>query len=326
MDLSREHITAWNNFPNLSTADELSIYFSELHNHSFYYHFTSLEKVNKILDQYCFWLSDSSEFNDTRDKEQFAIQDDSSTTPNYKKYYTLCFGTGTNENLPMWYLYSGINGDGGRLQFSQTLIRNAYERGKFTLCEICDGKPPIEIAVLKDGDNATFNFRDVLYYKSDGCKNVSLKYNTMTNYRVSNTEFEIFKKEYRGFLKGLIWYYEKETRIVIELSDELFERIKDDGKTYKVIWDFSDSGRGKGAPKINAQRYLKLDLGPTVEDQDAAIQPYENICRFHRIKSNINLSAYKGTVKFDLCKKCKKCDDCKEKQAAISASQSTEGE
>ena len=37
--------------------------------------------------------------------------------------YSLCFSTGVNENLALWYLYSGMNGKGGRIRFTSNKVK-----------------------------------------------------------------------------------------------------------------------------------------------------------------------------------------------------------
>ncbi len=294
----------WNEFSKLATSDELSTYFSEERKHEYFCHYTSLGNIDCILSNFQLWLNSFENCNDVLDEKQFEMNTDGKKV-NYKKHYTICFSTGVNENLPLWYLYSGLDGKGGRLRFTDNLVKKACRLGKFELWEFDENCKPVKLVErLEHGKNATFAFKDVLYNRIDSSSKVSLKYNTMTNYLIPKNEFDKFEKTYQGFLKGLIWYYEKETRIVVEICDDLFKKIQDDGKKYKVIWDFSDM-HIKDKDKINASRYLKVDLGPAIEDVQEILEKYSNIRQFYKSKSNVELSMYHGTVNFELHCNCK---------------------
>ena len=73
---------------------------------------------------------------------------------------------------------------------------------------------------------------DILYIGKDSQKldKYRIKYNNNTMNGVAASYAEKIKEEYERFYKGLIWFYEKETRIQVEIADGVLE----EGKSYKV--------------------------------------------------------------------------------------------
>ena len=116
----------WNYFSKIETAEDLSSYFdSRTQGHSYFYHYTSLGAINAILSNRTFRISNVKRFNDKKDSEQFGENKD--------VFFSMCFSTGQNENLSLWYLYSGIHGNGGRIRISQATIKKILENSEFIL-------------------------------------------------------------------------------------------------------------------------------------------------------------------------------------------------
>ena len=151
-------------------------------------------------------------------------------------------------------------------------------------------------------------FEDVLYYRvHEGTNKVDLKYNTMTNYSIPMDEFKIYQQEHTGFLKGLIWYYEKETRLLIKLRGAVADSIRNRVK---------DIERGEIKYKIELSLetiYPKIiiDFGPEMDSLDdcwhlTSGKEFNGIRDFIYSTSRTHLSSYKGTIKMNLCQKCDK--------------------
>ena len=136
----------WNQFGELRTCHDLNTYLlNREYQHSNYFHYTKLDVVNSILKNREFWLSNVSEFNDTLDTEQFG--------PNPVPYFSLCFSTGIHENLPLWYLYSGVDGRGARIQATKSSIKKLVQNGSYALW-LFDGNAKSEkIMSLKNVEN-----------------------------------------------------------------------------------------------------------------------------------------------------------------------------
>ncbi len=290
----------WNCFSKLQTSSELSCYLTREYEHSKYIHYTKLEVIDSILKSCEFWVSDVRELNDRKDREQF----------DGTAYFTLCFSTGVNENLPLWYLYSGIDGKGGSIIFTKAKIKKLIQEGKYELWEFENNNKLRKVCDIKNGENAEISFVDVLYANKDietkqrKPQNVALKYNTMTNYNITNEEFEVFKKTHCGNIKGLIWYYEKETRLLVRLDDELSAKInyKDNPRKYKIVLNFSHL----------TWKEFKISLAPGVIDY-SEVEDCEMLKKYRNESSGVSLSLYKGDVDFKLqdklCGSCKKRKD-----------------
>ena len=98
-------------FNECKTADEILKYFDNDKcslGHTHYYHYTSLSTIDKILKTKQIRLTPlSKSANDLIEKEKYEKMN--------CNLFSLCFSTGTSESLPLWYLYSGIDGCGARM-------------------------------------------------------------------------------------------------------------------------------------------------------------------------------------------------------------------
>ena len=276
----------WNEFGKLVNSEQLIEYMCREYLHQNYYHYTSLAVIDSILKNNSIWVSNVSGMNDLADVKQFGS--------NQFLYYTLCFSTGVNENLPLWYLYSGIDGQGGRICFSKNNVKSMIQNSKYVLKIIDENKKLLEgeenKVILKPSDY-DIRFGDILYVKEPEKGNVSLKYNTMTNYNMSREIFADYKKKRVGFIKGLIWYYEKETRIVIKLKGDaakFAQRNAEKGLRCVIVLSFDD--------KI--KRNTGITIAPECESSiPILIEKYPCLGKFMLETSKVSESEYAGQIK-----------------------------
>ncbi len=282
----------WYEFGKITDINDLNEYLDgKEFSHSSYSHYTSLKNIDSILKSKTFYLSSVAKFNDKLDSKQFV---------NENKFYSLCFSTGVNENLALWYLYAGLDGCGGRITFTAKQIQKLIENAQFSLQEVDDGQP-IGISLdLQKNHTVKIQVKDVIYFKEKK-QSVDLKYNTQTNYNISKSDWEEFALKYKSFLKGLIWYYEKETRIIAELTGSILKKLEKN-KEYVIKMTIDD--------KIFKQMKIKLAPEITEETEDKVLSEYFYINKFMKKTSNISLSDNSGTIemklKDNLCKNCKK--------------------
>ena len=185
-------------------------------------------------------------------------------------------------------------------------MKSEYELLRFKKGE----KAPIERTPLVAGKTMQTTFRDVLYFQRNGNEPCSLKYNTMTNYKVSPQEFDLYRKQHIGFCKGIIWFYEKETRLQVELL----------GKARETVTNYPDADF-RVALKIpdKVLNRTKVDFGPEVEDTLQATEGLPAVRAFLTKTSAVQLSEYHGTLSMKLCDKCSnrclnnQCQDRKQK-------------
>lgn len=282
----------WASFPELKTAAELSAYFDKRTiGHSNFYHYTSLGAIDAILRDKTIRISSVDRFNDEKDKKQFG------DSQQQKHYFSFCFSSGSNENLSLWYLYSGVNGKGGRIGFTQNALSKAIEEGSFFLTEYdYDKNEARGLSIpLIPGKTIKITLRDILYSRTtENKKYADLKYNTMTNHEnIEVKELDEYRKRHPGFNKTLIWYYEKETRLLIELIGETAAMINP-SKQYAVLWK----------PGEKVFQRIKIMLAPEICDE-AGIAEYKNIRQFMFGSSRVSLSENAGDIQMNLCTKCK---------------------
>lgn len=266
----------WNDFGKLKDSIQLNEYFDgREYTHGDYCHYTKLHTLNDILLNREVWLSSVTGFNDQKERDEIK---------NSNLKFALCFSTGVNENLPLWYMYAGINGMGGRLRWSKEGIKRLISDAVYTL----KSKDKNFVHELSK-DEYVITFKDVLY-----CSEKSLKYNTMFNHRMEEDEIKQYRSEHNGFCKNIVWYYEKETRLMLELKDmDILEGHNDCVVAMKI----SDK----------AFNMLKIDMAPEVDGFGFIDKmKCDAIKDFINNTSSLNLSKYNGTVKMDLIKANKK--------------------
>ena len=231
-------------FSDCKTAADLLAFFdndSRALNHKYFYHYTSFTVAESIFKGNAFWMSQLCEMsNDAYEKKWY--QD------NGKYLFSLCFSTGSVESIPLWYLYARKGGSGARLIIPKTLMNTLWKHATYTLVEIescLNGKrmvPGTEIR-LKD-DDIRKQFRDILYVSRVDKKKAAyegkektgiLRYNNEI-IRIGANEIKRISETYMHFIKNQIWYYEKESRLEVEL---LHRELLSEGKTYVVCVDIS---------------------------------------------------------------------------------------
>lgn len=282
--------TEKNKFSEIENFSELYDFLKgKEYRHSYYFHYTKLDTVEKILKNRIFWLSSTKNFNDKIDSRQF---DDDNL------YYSLCFSTGENENLPLWYLYGSLDGTGGRLRLTRAQIGKLVENGEYRLCLLSDNglEPIMDLQLNKTMER---EFRDILYCK-EAENLISLKYNNSVNYNLTHKEFEKYQQHNKGFLKGLIWYYEKETRLLVKLINEAADKVKQCVNTdirFVVTLGIPDK----------VYKSMKIHCGPQIQSiEELAKENYPFINKFLQDTSSVRLSDYSGTIDMRLCDKCSK--------------------
>ncbi len=287
----------WNQFGKLKCLDDLRLYFGvdREFRHENYFHYTSSTIIESIIENKQIWVSSVKSFNDTNDSEQFGTKEEQSY------YFSLCFSTGINENLPLWYMYSGMNGQGGRIKITKGYIKTLFNNNNSLKCTLWEKekKPNGKIGLkkgsgksLRKDEDYSIEFKDILYYRMDDSKNmVDIKYNTMTNYNITKYDFEKYISENKGFFKSLVWYYEKETRLIIKLIDNA-KNLIDKNKEYVITIDLDG---------ITPQNFSVM-LAPEITDEE-----FRNVSNFMLEKApkiELKKSKYHGTVKMNFCSKC----------------------
>lgn len=276
---------------NLTTSKEICDLIDEkAFKHTNYYHYSDIEGIKGILNSKKLWISSMCFSNDCTEHNRFGDET--------YRYFQFCFSTGTTENLPLWFLYSGINGNGARISFDKKVIKDLCDFKNINL-ELIDTSNDKKLEQLVPNKNCSVEFKDVIYRVQEG-KKFRLKYNNQVNNNFSIDEMYEFEKKNPAFVKDIIWFYEKETRILIKVSSnkikkELFKNA--DKSPYRIELTIPD----------NCYSNINLSLSPVYGKEDTSvidsILQDESVIKLNRSKI---LSKYAGQIKINLCDKCEK--------------------
>lgn len=267
---------------------------TQAYKHTNYYHYTSLSKVNKILESKQIWLSSFSKYaNDLNEKKTYEKLDNN--------IFSLCFSTGTSESLPLWYLYSGIDGCGVRIGLKKKTMRQLLESSTFLLQPV-ESEPPYkaygkQIELKKE--EYKLLFRDIIYIGQDSQKAgyYRAKYNGQVINNLSKEVIDGIRGDYQRFVKDLIWFYEKETRIQVEIINKT---LLDPAKNYVVALNLD-----------NIYNDISVRLAPEFNDISTEVfGKYRGINNW--VCTKLQKSEYAGQLKMGLADKmCSECEKVK---------------
>lgn len=281
---------------DITNFKELETFFdgrAEKHGNK-YFHYTTMDTLNRILSNGEIWVSQTKSFNDKKELNKELHN------------FAFCLSTGDNENLSLWYLYSGVDGKGCRIRFTKKQLELLYKSSKFFLCE--NNVPNNEYELI-EGENLTIYLKDVLYYREKE-KVVDLKYNNSVNHQFPLNDFKEFKKANSAILKDIVWYYEKETRIEFVVNNKI---SLDERKNYII----------KIKPQENFIEKLTFQFAPEINEENLELylNQYDKIKKHFFKNPKFKLSENAGCISMKLCDKCeyrciKTCDECKKEKDA----------
>lgn len=259
-------------FNLLENCEEI-LDFVESHemNHVYYCHYSTLGNMNKILDSEQLWLSSLENFNDLYEIE---------SAGNKKNLYALCFSALFSENLPMWYLYGGVTGQGARITFKKSQFNQWLNNLEFILINTNTHE-------TEDYNPVSVEKHDIIYASEEN-NAYRIKYNGGVNKNLSTDEYNSLIEKHRGFVKSLPWFYEKEFRILVSTDDETSRRLNEQNSYMKL------------GVRLKKEDFKNFDimLGPESEITDYS--PYKGFDKF--IKSKIQKSSF-DKIKMNLLRK-----------------------
>lgn len=201
---------------------------NELNSDIKFCHFTSTENARNILSTGTFYLN---KFNAMNDLEEARLHEDEKD-----KIFCLSFCHSEALNIPLFYLYGGIDGKGCRLQFTSAKIKEILSNS--TLYYVNKNNMRLRKAV--DKSNYSIDFDWIYYVASAGyCEH---KNKPKTNFRTLQDALEklrLVEKHY--FVKNPVWKFEKEFRIIVKFKESVYYdkvalkfNIKDDEKSISL--------------------------------------------------------------------------------------------
>ncbi len=189
-----------------------------------FWHYSSIDNINKILKTKSFVLGSLNNVNDNNEKRICGKKD--------IFLHTLCFCNSDSEKIPMWYLYSGILGKGASVGITPLNMTSLIKNIKTKVCayDIFEKK---EICELKKCEyELQYGWT---FYRKTSEKN-KIKYKNKW-YEITEGADVFENKNY--FVKDYPWEYEKEFRIIIEnkskkpynhlkinIPDDVYENLK----------------------------------------------------------------------------------------------------
>lgn len=189
------------------------IFMTKIESTTKFSHFTSTENARKILSSGTFYLS---KFNSMNDLSEAKLHDDDKD-----KVFSLSFCHSESLNIPLFYLYGGIDGKGCRLQFTPTKINDIIANNTVHFVNknnVCLRKPVNKSSYSIDCDW-------IHYVTSNG--HCEYKNDEKRRYESFENAVETLKNvDKHYFIKNLIWKFEKEFRIIVKFNEPInYDRI-----------------------------------------------------------------------------------------------------
>lgn len=181
-------------------------------------HYTRLSVIEKIFSVHPqYWhISSLKGMNDISEAERYG--------DNSNSIFAMCFSCGKSERIPMWYMYSGIEGNGVRISFSKEIFSD-FINCIDVVYPIIDGEPQIEKSLKRDTD-FVIEHRYIFYCDFDNQKRITkIKYKGR-KYEISKSDPNItsFLQD-NYFIKDYEWEYENEYRIIFRMLKPLPKEI-----------------------------------------------------------------------------------------------------
>ena len=201
-------------------------------------HFTTVDNLRKILQTSCFWCSKYDDMND------LAEANNHKTDGN--RVFVLSFSHSEAFNIPVFYLYGGIDGKGCRIQFTDAKMREMLNDA--VVHYVGKRKKKLKTPVPKSKYTI---YCDWIHYIAQSGYHI---YNNSEAKRFQSFEAgcaELEKQNKHYFIKNSIWRYENEFRIVIVFHEDIpYE---------KVALDFRIKNKEKG---------ISLRFGPETTQEE----------------------------------------------------------
>lgn len=203
----------------------------EFSGYTFWY-YTRLDIANLILGNKCIYVSNLCTMNDV---------DEANLHEKDKKFvHCLCLCNSDTEKIPMWYLYSGISGQGVALGFTPSVMLNFIK--SIDRVKTIDGKN-----VLRKGEDFDIDYGWIFYRKKEANSQVMYKRKWYSLEDPENFEKNNF------FIKSYPWEYEKEFRVVIRnLTKIPYDQLAVD------ITPIYDKIKLKLAPELSNENFEKM--------------------------------------------------------------------
>jgi|LGOV01.1.fsa_nt_gb hypothetical protein len=182
--------------------------------HNNFHHYTDLISLRKILSGKSLLLSRLDTMNDQQELRKIITSNNE-----WQKVYSACFTYGISENMGLWGLYSIPNKIGVRISFKKSEMKKILEKNK-----VISAFPN-----FRSHQANAIQLTDVLYVSNeDNDKTYKFKYYYSETPYYSNMYVGDRNSKYGdngvliGALKNEAWSYEKEVRLNVKVSNEIY--------------------------------------------------------------------------------------------------------
>lgn len=207
-------------FEDISTEQELITYLDDanarLKNRDYVYHYTNINRAQKIFQSKKWHLKKAMCMND-------ALEHANGDSLRWSNLFFASFMTDTKESIGMWSMYGQPWNQGVILAIPTKVfidwvnnVREVYEIS-------CDNFTPTQTIIQTDASNRVF-LSSVAYSNCDNYeKNEKLTWSNVANTKIKAAAHI---PELTGYIKDSAWEYEREIRIKAVLQDgDKFSRI-----------------------------------------------------------------------------------------------------
>ena len=164
-----------------------------------FWQYTRLEVADLILSTSCFRISNLNGMNDLAEAKLHE--------KDRNRVFALCFCNSDTEKIPLWYLYSGLTGNGAALGFTAGKMLK-WLRSIQTVRGVKKGQNKEDGVPLRVGADVELRYGWVYYQHPREPYNIFYRNNWYTI-----DDVETFQKD-NYFIKSYPWEYEREFRIL----------------------------------------------------------------------------------------------------------------
>lgn len=197
-------------FSQITTADQLLVFLNSKR-HKKYHHFTTSDALQAILSNQTWRFSPARKMNDLHEYNEKGM------LVEWKKIVSACFSHGDEDNIAMWALYGIPWQKGIRITLPgasmQSWFHNLRQNKKW----------------LDENQISSLSLHDIAYY--DGYVDsgeASLLWGRGKCKAMQDKNVDIAKAErFTGYIKNSAWRQEFETRLVINFTNDFFDKSFD---------------------------------------------------------------------------------------------------
>ncbi len=245
--------------------------------HIRYKYYTELKKSRYCCKRRSFYLGNGADWNDVKDSKKNVSA----------SCFSMCMSYSTCENVAMWMLYGGINGQGTMIDINGSKLKKLVESTETVKLGRFDDNEFVSIECISK-DDFEICLIDMVYYERktvNGKRHYLLTRQEEHEKSVTEHNFEKIKQ----FAKTYPWHYECECRLVIKIAPEYNDFIK-----------------------RNKITDIELPFGDDFDLHNGSFELYAAPNFNGEIPDDYEKSALTDELSWDLCKECTKRTKSKE--------------